>query len=214
MPVIKSRLPRPDDPTPRKPPSAPFGKALDLRRVASFNASSDLARKRQKVNGSIANLGSDVRLAHKLTPEGTFKIPSLPDKNAKLNGSKAKEKDKGKGKATTLDDVFGSESLVAGSSGGAKRKAENKGKRKRESEGDTIDETLQETENKNVRVSTFRQPNYADFFISVSNDLLFIIWLGVSYRKHIRSSGISITTHIMDQPLLWCVYCFTGSTSY
>ncbi|KAJ4471839.1 hypothetical protein C8J55DRAFT_563503 [Lentinula edodes] len=149
MPVIKSRLPRPDDPTPRKPPSAPFGKALDLHRVASFNASSDLARKRQKVNGSIANLGSDVRLAHKLAPEGTFKIPPLPDKNAKLNGSKARGKDKGKGKATSLDDVFGSESLVAGSSGGAKRKAENKGKRKRESEGDTIDETLQETENKN-----------------------------------------------------------------
>ncbi|KAJ3809389.1 hypothetical protein F5876DRAFT_43957 [Lentinula aff. lateritia] len=160
MPVIKSRLPRPDDPTPRKPPSALFGKALDLRRVASFNASSDLARVRQKVNGSIANLGSDVRLAHKHTPEGTFKIPSLPDKNARLNGSKAKEKDKGKGKATTLDDVFGSESLVAGSSGGAKRKAENKGKRKRESEGGTVDETLQETENKNVRVSSFRQSNH------------------------------------------------------
>ncbi|KAJ3723561.1 hypothetical protein DFJ43DRAFT_645406 [Lentinula guzmanii] len=151
MPVARPRLPRPDDPTPRKPPLVLFGKAPDLRRVASFNASNDLARKRKKIsNGSIlANLGSDVRLGQKYTLEGTFKIPSLPAKNPKVDASRTKEKDKGKGKATVVDDVFGSENLVAGSSSGGKRKVENKGKRKRDNEeGIVVDETLQETENK------------------------------------------------------------------
>ncbi|KAJ3784527.1 hypothetical protein GGU10DRAFT_314823 [Lentinula aff. detonsa] len=124
MPVARPRLPRPDDPTPRKPPLVLFGKAPDLRRIS---------------NGSIlANLGSDVRLGQKYTLEGTFKIPSLPAKNPKVDASRTKEKDKGKGKATVVDDVFGSENLVAGTSSGGKRKVENKGKRKRDNEEGTV----------------------------------------------------------------------------
>ncbi|KAE9385032.1 hypothetical protein BT96DRAFT_1026724 [Gymnopus androsaceus JB14] len=107
MPVAKPRLPRPDDPTPRKPPLVPFGKTTDLRRKLS-NVS------------AIANLGSDVRLGQKPISEGTFKVPPLPDKS---NKPKAKEKDKGKGKAPAVDDVFGPDNSAAGTSGG-KRKAE------------------------------------------------------------------------------------------
>jgi len=139
MPVTKPRLPRPDDPTPRKPPLLQFNAASDLRRVASFNASSDLARKRQKLSNesTIANLGSDVRLVPKATPE--FKVPSLPDKNAR-----SKVKDKGKGKADVADDL----ELESQASGG-KRKVENKGKRKRESEEvTTVEQTAQEKENR------------------------------------------------------------------
>ncbi|KIK71692.1 hypothetical protein GYMLUDRAFT_90541 [Collybiopsis luxurians FD-317 M1] len=153
-PVIKPRLPRPDDPTPRKPPSAPFGKPPDLRRVASLNASTDLVRKRQKLsNGSaIANLGSDVRLGQKTMPElGIFKVPLLPDKDAK--------RDKGKGKALSMDDVF---SLGDPSGGSGKRKVENKGKRKRESDegasSQPQEESQQEKENKTrIKQATIRQ---------------------------------------------------------
>lgn len=80
MPIVKPRLPRPDDLTPRKPPLVPFSKGPDLRRVASFSASSDgLARKQQKLsNGSaISNLGSDVRLGQKSLTEKDIQNSSV-----------------------------------------------------------------------------------------------------------------------------------------
>ncbi|KAJ4470939.1 hypothetical protein J3R30DRAFT_1141692 [Lentinula aciculospora] len=213
MPVVKLRIPRPDDPTPRKPPLLPFGKDADLRRVASFNASSDLVRKRQKVaNGSgIANLGSDVRLGQKSIPEGIFKVPPLPDKNSKLNINKAK--DKGKGKATIVDDVFGSESLVAGGSSDSKPKVENKGKRKKDNEGVVVGEPLQETENK-TRIKRSVVHQLAKYLIPKTHpefkDIYHYAYHGVAFALRADMKVRSIEEQLMERLVLFHVGMYTG----
>ncbi|KAJ3756268.1 hypothetical protein FB446DRAFT_481093 [Lentinula raphanica] len=213
MPVAKPRAPRPDDPTPRKAPLIPFGKAVDLRRVASFNASNDLVRKRQKLpNGSlVANLGSDVRLGQKPATDGSFKTPALP-----MKSGRAKEGDKGKGKGIAADDVFGSESMVAGSSGDGRRKVENKGKRKRDNEDGTIaEETTQETENKTrIKRCVIHQltkhhipkthPEFKDIYQHASHGVAFAL------RGEIKDRPIE--EQIMEQLVLTHVRMYTGHT--
>jgi hypothetical protein len=109
-----SRLPRPDDPTPRKP-MALFGAgkrelkktpsgtndafSRDLKRVASSSNLVPAAKRRKPTDPRAADLGSSLRLDGKIG-EGLFKVPEVP-----IN--------KGKGKARQLevsDDVFGSSS--------------------------------------------------------------------------------------------------------
>ncbi|KAG5644521.1 hypothetical protein DXG03_008263 [Asterophora parasitica] len=111
------RLPRPDDPTPRKPPMfygadarggkvgakrelkrmgsiGPLGPARELRRVASV---SNVPAKRKKVvgaNGTVADLGSGVRLGDgktTSTSSGLFKVPDLPPHDKTVSKGKGKE---------------------------------------------------------------------------------------------------------------------------
>lgn len=100
-PQNQLRLPRPDDPTPRKPP-------LTLPQART-------SLSRHKSSGSIAaNLGSGVRLGGKKADDAQhddqialFKVPDIPSKNGK-----------GKQRADPEPDVFA-------------EAVENKGKRKR-----------------------------------------------------------------------------------
>ncbi|KAJ7750084.1 hypothetical protein DFH07DRAFT_828161 [Mycena maculata] len=68
------RLPRPDDPTPRRPP---------LRFDRSVSTGSNMFVKKRNAS-ALANLGSGVRLGDPLNPAqvGSFKIPDMP-RNAK-----------------------------------------------------------------------------------------------------------------------------------
>jgi hypothetical protein len=138
-PPSRPRAPRPDDPTPRKPPPVPFGFAgkpkpkpiplRDLRRVAS--------------SGSLADLGSDVRLGTSSSGDvDVFKVPPLPSKKGPTKGKQA----------STLPntvDVFGGTSENGTGSDAASAKV--KGKRKRVEEvGNRETESSLERENKNV----------------------------------------------------------------
>lgn len=162
------RLPRPDDPTPRKPPlsfgssaakkelkrlagAGPAVPGRELKRVASVV---DGAMKKPKLpiarSGSIiSDLGSDVRLGGdkigKIVMDAIFKVPEIPLPNAK-----------GKGKAKQMDgegDVFGGVGVDLGSAS-VSGKVENKGKRKRGVPDNEIDDGLESAElertNKNV----------------------------------------------------------------
>lgn len=121
------KLPRPDDPIPRKPPvmlnrnesSSSFKRVAsgilkgsnDLKRVASGSLANVMVPKRPKlVGGSVSNLGSGVRLgATKSSGEDVFKVPELPVKQKAKDdvfggGSQPKGKQtnvKGKAKANT-----------------------------------------------------------------------------------------------------------------
>ncbi|KAJ7678563.1 hypothetical protein B0H17DRAFT_1206798 [Mycena rosella] len=101
------RLPRPDDPTPRRPPIR-FDRSSSLSAIA-------FAKKR---TASVADLGSGVRLGAADSPtasgSGSFKIPEMPRSS------------KGKERAVVCpdDDVFGQGAV------------ENKGKRKRDEAAD------------------------------------------------------------------------------
>ncbi|KAL1758414.1 hypothetical protein FB107DRAFT_258690, partial [Schizophyllum commune] len=73
-PTNHLRLPRPDDPTPRKPPPVLTAKGTDLKRVASSaslqsNGAKPGPAKRQRLESS-----------------SSFKIPALPNKNGKDKG--------------------------------------------------------------------------------------------------------------------------------
>lgn len=114
------RLPRPDDPTPRKPPIS-FGTVAkrELKRVASIGpnlpgrdlkraaSSSNLSVKRKKLaNGSavLSDLGSGVRLGASQSLKGDdtlFKVPDVP-----LLLGKSSVKGKGR-QMDPEEDVFG-----------------------------------------------------------------------------------------------------------
>ncbi|KAF9262688.1 hypothetical protein L218DRAFT_1000567 [Marasmius fiardii PR-910] len=134
-----ARLPRPDDPTPRKPPTLPMNRTRELRRLPNAN----IPTRKQNIppTSLAASLGGDVRLG-KAQPE--FKVPQLP---AKVNKAKSgKVKDMGKGKAfemADIDDVF---------AGGVAASVNNGAKRKRGEEGSNAaeNETPLERENKNT----------------------------------------------------------------
>ncbi|RXW22371.1 hypothetical protein EST38_g3489 [Candolleomyces aberdarensis] len=138
------RLPRPDDPIPRKPPIV-FGRG-DLKRVASGTLALNGGAKRPKLLGggnSVSNLGSGVRLAATASSGDVFKVPELPKQAAK----QAKEKEKAKEK----EDVFGGVSEVGpaqGASAKAKRKTDELDELL-ELEEDDIDGGALERANKN-----------------------------------------------------------------
>jgi hypothetical protein len=165
------RLPRPDDPTPRKPPlffgsNAPGAAKRELKRMPSSGqiipgrelkkvaSVSNVGAKRQKLttigSGSIlSDLGSGVRLGDekrgKKVIDAIFKVPEIP-----LLTSKAK------GKTKHIDgegDVFGGLEMDIGMSG-VNGKVENKGKRKRGTQESEINDSAEALElekmNKNV----------------------------------------------------------------
>ncbi|KAF4621360.1 hypothetical protein D9613_001008 [Agrocybe pediades] len=82
----QQRVPRPDDPIPRKPPAFFIRDGRELKRVASTGMG---PVKKQKLNsgGVAADLGSGVRLS-----ADVFKVPELPKKSMKAKG-KEKERD-------------------------------------------------------------------------------------------------------------------------
>ncbi|KAF5375519.1 hypothetical protein D9615_009168 [Tricholomella constricta] len=146
------RLPRPDDPTPRKPPVSygvevrgkdgarrelkhmgsigPLASGRQLKRVASVSNIPAKKKKLVNVSGSVvADLGSGVRLGDAKTAgtkSGLFKIPDIP-----LRG---KSGGKGKGKQVERErDVFGSTEMderpppQSGSKGKRKRAMDEDG---------------------------------------------------------------------------------------
>lgn len=146
-PQTVPRKPRPDDPIPRKPPAffvrdlkrtgslgVVGSSSRELKRVASGNTTGAGPLKKQKLaaNGSVADLGSGVRLGVPDLELGdvVFKVPELPLKQSKVKG-KGKEKD-----------VFGDVSEVA-RAGKGKQKAD-------EGSAGAVDEAGFEKANKNV----------------------------------------------------------------
>lgn len=151
------RLPRPDDPTPRKPPaffggSGKGGARAELTRIAS--AGSVLGGRELKRTASlsgavakrpkVADLGSGVRLGEEKS-RGLFKVPQLP----LVIG-------KGKEKARPVEgepDVFGGSDMCIEDLN-YKPQSEGKGKRKRSMHDNEVAETEEimemERANKNV----------------------------------------------------------------
>ncbi|KAG6873141.1 hypothetical protein C0995_002515 [Termitomyces sp. Mi166 len=134
------RLPRPDDPTPRKPPPLyvanggikgtrpglkrvpSIASARELKRVATITIAGPKHKKVAGVDGAVmADLGSGVRLGdgkNTSKDSGLFKVPEVPLKSTA----------KGKGKQVEGDkDVFGTVSSS---------KPVSKGKRKRDADRD------------------------------------------------------------------------------
>ncbi|KAG6832089.1 hypothetical protein H0H87_002917 [Tephrocybe sp. NHM501043] len=168
---VSLRLPRPDDPTPRKPPvlyasnaggtnvtrpELKRGPSLvpgrELKRVASV--SNVMGTKSKKVAGVddvvVADLGSGVRLGDgKGTGKGNglFKVPEVPLHSGNSNA-------KGKGKQVEGDkDVFGSTGIEPPS------KPVSKGKRKRGVEQDVTQESheamgMERTNKDTIKLST------------------------------------------------------------
>ncbi|KAK7052833.1 hypothetical protein VNI00_004152 [Paramarasmius palmivorus] len=148
----KARIPRPDDPIPRKPPSHPSSRSRDLRRLSSANLAAFNARVPKPPiavpNSLAANLGSSVRLG-KVPVE--FKVPQLPPKEPK---TKPKEKGKGRSVEKIEVDVFN-----VGMNKGTKRKRAEEVESQSQSQCDAGEtETSTERDNKNrIKRTTHQQ---------------------------------------------------------
>ena len=101
----RARIPRPDDPIPRKPPLFLFGSkvrsagAHELKRAGSSNSLGSLhdIRELKRVASVSSSLANDVTKKAKLDEEEIFKVPVIPA------GAKVKRK----GRRTEDVDVFG-----------------------------------------------------------------------------------------------------------
>lgn len=154
MPTTTTRLPRPDDPTPRKPPPLLLAKGRDLRRVGSSSLSAPLGgHKRQKLSHPVGDsslaggLGSGVRLG--ANQAGMFKVPLVPVRNGTTKG-------KGKEKAIVVEDdgdVFGDIGVMPKTD--VKRVGESKAKKKAGENGSSVGESQLERENKDVGCAIF-----------------------------------------------------------
>ena len=132
---VQKRVPRPDDPTPRKPPVffleelKRTGSTRELKRVASGSIIG--VGKRQKLSrngtGIAADLGSGVRLGGE--DDRVFKVPEVPRQ------TKGKEK----------EDVFGDIAEV--------NRVGGKGKQRSEEGHTMVNEVAFEKANKNVSIS-------------------------------------------------------------
>ncbi|KIM36726.1 hypothetical protein M413DRAFT_448870 [Hebeloma cylindrosporum] len=213
-PQTVPRKPRPDDPIPRKPPAffvrdlkrtgslGVVGSSVrELKRVASGNITGAVPLKKQKLasNGSVADLGSGVRLGVPDLEPGdvVFKVPELPLKPSKVKG-KGKEKD-----------VFGDVSEVP-RVGKGKQKAD-------EGSVGVVDEAGFEKANKNVikrstieYLGRIKDPTDATRFIDKSHsefkDLYGFIYRGVGFalRAKMRTCNIepSIVNRLIDMHAL------------
>ncbi|RDB24975.1 hypothetical protein Hypma_007429 [Hypsizygus marmoreus] len=147
------RLPRPDDPTPRKPPLTfgvgagakrelkrvasigPNFSGRDLKRVASSSNVTTPAKRKKLVNGSAiaADFGSGVRVGDGKTAtkgDGIFKVPDVP----LMLG-----KSKGKGKVRQMDDdLFGGMEIEM--SGHRRQTVILPGKKRQNTDEDGIDQ--------------------------------------------------------------------------
>ncbi|KAF9462375.1 hypothetical protein BDZ94DRAFT_1309646 [Collybia nuda] len=143
------RLPRPDDPTPRKPPlffgGGKTGMRMKLTRMASDGSVlggrelkgapslSGATPKRQEVG--LADLGSGFRLGEeKQGQKGLFKVPQVPPINGKAKGKEISRP------VTGEMDVFGG-SDIGIDIYNRKPPSVGKGKRKRDAHDDGIGET-------------------------------------------------------------------------
>ncbi|THV02889.1 hypothetical protein K435DRAFT_962852 [Dendrothele bispora CBS 962.96] len=185
-PASRARIPRPDDPTPRKPPPVPFGFAAKAK--LKSQGPGNISR---VPSGSFAVLGKEVRLGE--TDVDVFKVPVLP-----VN------KDKGKGKATnSKGNAFGSGTVLDGSSSSAS----SKGKRKRIEETD-IDienatgeaESPIERENKN-RIKRVIVQELSKSSITKGHkeyrEVFNHVYMGVCFALRANMK----TGHVPDQPM-------------
>lgn len=158
---VQKRVPRPDDPTPRKPPAfflqelkragSMGGSVGGLKRVASGSIIGIGGTKKQKLTNGIgiaADLGGGVRLgAANSQADRVFKVPEMP---RQMKGKKEKEK----------EDVFGDITEVK--SGKGKQKSE---------EGPVVNEMSFEKTNKNVSNSHHLHATETErWYVSLSNE--------------------------------------------
>ncbi|KAG5351921.1 hypothetical protein C0989_004468 [Termitomyces sp. Mn162] len=196
------RLPRPDDPTPRKPPLlyAASSTRSGLKRVPSLVPGRELKRvasqtsiagskhkKAADVDGGVmADLGSGVRLGEG-TGSGLFKVPEVP-----LHG---KSVSKGKGKQVEGDkDVFGTSSSL---------KAVSKGKRKRDTDQDQgvgeVERTNKDTIKRNTLEHLYKRkdpttsalfgkshPEFKELFSYISRGVVFAL------RGHLKLRPVDL----------------------
>ncbi|KAF7334386.1 VPS9 domain-containing protein [Mycena venus] len=178
------RLPRPDDPTPRRPPIR-FG----LERTATSSSSANLFSGRNlKRTASAASLGSSVRVGLDAMPEAsssstanadTFKIPAIPRAGKERTHPMAvdiKQEEE-------EEDVFGT------------GRVENKGKRKRGSDDRESDvENQMEKANKTIiKQSTIHalpipktHPEYKDIYGAVYRGV------GFALRGEMKRSAVDL----------------------
>ncbi|KAF7292867.1 VPS9 domain-containing protein [Mycena indigotica] len=172
--TTKYRLPRPDDPTPRRPPHL-------------FSRTTSAAARPHKRTSSIAaDLGSGVRLGSP-PASGSFRVPELPSERSTKGKERAIEDE---------DDVFGtaSSSVVP---------IENKGKRKRPAEAietpgpQQIDvENQMEKANKTIiKQSTIHlmqlpktHPDYKDLYGAVYRGVIFAL------RTEMKRTAVDLKT--------------------
>lgn len=156
-PLPALRPPRPDDPTPRKPPLIHFGAGKrELKRVESVGpklpgrelkraaSSSNLAAnaKRKKVSNGNGDGPASAARSERKKDDVLFKVPDVPLLVAKSNA-------KGKGKQLDEDeDVFGDVDMVPMRSGGS-------GKRNMGEDGMVPGEEVVEMERANKNVCCF-----------------------------------------------------------
>ena len=163
-PQVQKRVPRPDDPIPRKPPAfflqeLKRGNNGELKRVASSSGMIGVgSTKRQKLTNGIgiaADLGSGVRLGTaNAEDDRLFKVPEVPRQ------TKGKEKEDVFGDVTKVSRV----SCVKGKGGKGKQKSE---------EGSMANEVAYEKTNKNVSVSCHFANGeilMCSSFVSLSNE--------------------------------------------
>ncbi|KAJ7057076.1 hypothetical protein C8F01DRAFT_342584 [Mycena amicta] len=165
------RHPRPDDPTPRRPPHL-------------FSRSTSAALPRKRTSG-IANLGSGVRIGSPPAASASFRIPDVPPARA---GSV-------KGKERALAPFPEDEEDVFGTGSSSVAPVENKGKRKRPS-----DEAQQEVENQMekanktiIKQSTIHllqlpktHPDYKDVYGAVYRGVIFAL------RSEMKKSAVDL----------------------
>ncbi|KAF9477878.1 hypothetical protein BDN70DRAFT_79522 [Pholiota conissans] len=209
QPQVKPRGPRPDDPTPRRPPAffirdlkrtGSLNNIGGLKRVASSGGATTGPLKKQKTLGAVAGLGSGVRLGE----EVVFKVPDLP-KQAK---GKGKEKD-------VFGDVSEVQRGVASANG--KQKADDKS-----------EAGLEKASKNAIKKATIdylaktKDPTDSTRFIDKSHpefkDLYGYIYRGVGYalRSNIRLSNIdsNVINGLIDKHALMYLPGCSGSPAH
>ncbi|KAF7329819.1 VPS9 domain-containing protein [Mycena kentingensis (nom. inval.)] len=151
-PAAKSRLPRPDDPTPRRPPHL-FKRAQ----------SRPLPHKR---TDSVASLGSGVRVGS--PPATAFRIPDVPPRPSNGNG-------KGKERAVVPEDdedVFGT-SVVENK--GKRKRASDEGVAEVENQMEKANKTIIKQSAVHLLQLPKTHPDYKDVYGAVYRGVIFAL---------------------------------------
>ncbi|KAJ7647860.1 hypothetical protein FB45DRAFT_1052271 [Roridomyces roridus] len=170
------RLPRPDDPTPRRPP-------LRFDRSASLGGGTMFAKKRSA--STLANLGSGVRLG--VESSGSFKVPEMPI----ARSAKGKEREI----IPIEEDVFGEGAVV-----------ENKGKRKRtedwevESQMEKANKTIIKQSALHAMGIPKTHPEYKDVYGAVYRGV------GFAMRAEMKKSAVDLKQVERLVKLHWSMY--------
>ncbi|KAF8806689.1 hypothetical protein BYT27DRAFT_7101686 [Phlegmacium glaucopus] len=219
---VQKRVPRPDDPIPRKPPAF-FLQELkrtgslgatggELKRVPSGDKIGAGVVKRQKLmngTGIAANLGSGVRLG--VEDDRVFKVPEVPREM------------KGRSKGKEKEDVFGDITEVGRVNSVEGRHGKGKHKSKE------FDEVALEKANKNTikratieYLSRTKDPTNASRFIDKTHsdfkELYGFVYRGVGYalRAKIRQCEIDlgVMNRLIDMHALMYLGGSGGSAQY